>query len=187
MLTALYDACALYSAPLRDLLMWLALTGLVRARWTETIHEEWITNVLENRSDLRREQLERTRNLMNRAIPDCLVVGYEDLIPILILPDPDDRHVLAAAIRGGAEAIVTFNVTDFPPAILQPLGIEVRHPDEFVCHLFSLEPEMVIEAVRRQRANLHNPARTAAELLDTLEAQGLVQTVAHLRGVSHLL
>lgn len=96
---AVYDACVLYPAPLRDLLLRLALTDLFRARWTDRIHEEWIRSVLENRPDLKPEQLERTRQLMNQAVPDCLVTGYEGLIDQLELPDPDDRHILAAAIR----------------------------------------------------------------------------------------
>jgi len=91
--TAILDACVLHPAPLRDLLMHLALTDLFRAKWTDAIHEEWIRSVLENRLDLTREQLERTRQLMNAHVRDCLVTNYEDLIPVLTLPDPDDRHV----------------------------------------------------------------------------------------------
>ena len=98
--------------------MHLALTDLFRAKWTDDIHEEWMRSVLKNRPDLRREQLERTRDLMNAHVRDCLVTGYEDLIDSLALPDPDDRHVLAAAIRAGAEVIVTFNLKDFPPNAL---------------------------------------------------------------------
>lgn len=98
--TAIYDACVLYPAPLRDLLMHLALTDLFRAKWTDAIHDEWTKSVLESRPDLTREQLERTRALMNIHVRNCLVTSYEDLIPSLTLPDPDDRHVLAAAIRG---------------------------------------------------------------------------------------
>jgi hypothetical protein len=101
--TALYDACVLYPAPIRDVLMHLALTDLYRARWTHTIHEEWIRAVLDNRHDLMRAQLDRTRDLMNAHARDALVENYEDLIPSLTLPDPNDRHVLAAAIRGRAD------------------------------------------------------------------------------------
>ncbi|MEZ2233262.1 PIN domain-containing protein [Microcoleus sp.] len=96
---ALYDACVLYSAPLRDLLMQLALTDLFQARWTDEIHDEWIRNVLKNRPDLTIEQLTRTKDLMNRYVRDCLVTGYEWIIPSLNLPDPNDRHILAAAIK----------------------------------------------------------------------------------------
>ena len=91
--TALYDANVLYPAPLRDLLMRLAVEDVYRARWTDIIHDEWIRNVLANRPDLRPEQLERTRELMNANVRDCLVVCFESLIPALELPDPDDRQL----------------------------------------------------------------------------------------------
>jgi hypothetical protein len=113
-LTALYDACVLYPAAIRDVLMHLALADIYRARWTNAIHEEWIRSVLKNRPDLTRAQLERPRDLMNAHARDALVQGFEDLIPSLSLPDPDDRHVLAAAIRGRVDAIVTYNTKDFP-------------------------------------------------------------------------
>jgi len=95
--TAIYDACVLYPAPLRDFLMWLGLSGRFRARWSQTIHEEWKRNLLINRTDLTQAQVDRTSYLMDRAIPDGLVEGYESLAAGLTLPDPDDRHVLAAA------------------------------------------------------------------------------------------
>ena len=119
-LIAVYDACVLYPAPLRDLLIRLARTGLFRARWTDLIHDEWIRNVLGNRSDLTAEQLERTRQLMNAAVRDCLVTGYEHRIEDLNLPDPDDRHVLAAALEAQAQVIVTYNLRDFPTSALHP-------------------------------------------------------------------
>lgn len=185
--TALYDACVLYPAPLRDLLMHLALTGLFRAKWTEAIHEEWMRNLLENRPDLTREQLARTRTLMNEAVPDCLIVGYEDLIPALVLPDPDDRHVLAAAIRGRADVIVTYNLNDFPAEVLEHYGIGAQHPDEFITHLLDLAPEAVYAAAKRQRERLRKPPKTVEEYLAALERLGLAQTVARLRGVIDLI
>ena len=112
--TAVYDANVLYPAPLRDLFIRLAQAGLVRAKWTDTIHDEWTRNVLKNNPMLSSERLTRTRSLMNEAVRDCLVSGYEVLIDSLSLPDPDDRHVLAAAIRAGAQVIVTYNLKDFP-------------------------------------------------------------------------
>jgi len=125
---AVYDACVLYPAPLRDLLLRLALADLFRVRWTDRIHEEWIRSVLAQRPDLLPEQLGRTRDLMDRAVPDCLVTGYEGLIDTLDLPDLDDRHVLAAAIRSQAGVIVTYNLRDFPSAVLMPHGVEAQHP-----------------------------------------------------------
>lgn len=186
-LIAVYDACVLYPAPLRDLLMQLAMTDLFRARWTSDIHEEWISSLLANRPDLKREQLERTRDLMNQNAHDCLVAGYHALIPALTLPDSNDRHVLAAAIVARADVIVTFNLSDFPPPLLEPYGVKARHPNAFIRHQLDLSPEIVFLAVQRQRQSLRHPSKTVEELLNTLEQQGLVETVAYLRRFSHLL
>lgn len=106
------DACVLYSATLRNLLMNLAMSDLLWARWTHRIHEEWMENVQRRYPSITREKLERTRALMDIHAKDSIVTGYEDLVAGSSLPDPDDRHVLAAAIRADAEAIVTFNLPD---------------------------------------------------------------------------
>ncbi len=158
--TALYDANVLYPATLRDLLMRLALTDLYRAKWSNDIHDEWMRNLLAKRPNLNREDLERTRDLMNSHVRDCLATGYENLIPALELPDPDDRHVLAAAIVSHADVIVTFNLRDFPANTLDAYGIEAQHPDEFVMHLVDLDETAVLQAVKRQLAALRNPPVT---------------------------
>lgn len=178
---AFYDANVLYPAELRNFLMHLAMTGLFRAKWSAEVHEEWIRNLLINRPDLSRVQLERTRDLMDKHALDALVTGYEDLIPGLNLPDPGDRHVLAAAIRGRADVIVTMNLKDFPDAVLNSFGIEAQHPDEFILHLLGLSPGTVLSAARAHRESLKNPPKTESEYLDTLERQGLTQTVSILR------
>ena len=172
-----YDACVLYPAPLRDLLMWLGVSGRFQARWTAQIHDEWKRNLLRKRPDISAAQLDRTSALMDQAIPDARVAGYESLIAGLHLQDPDDRHVLAAAIHCRASVIVTFNLRDFPAASLAPLRIEARHPDAFIEQLFDLDPAVVIESARRQRATLKTPPMTVERYLDTLRLQGLVQTV----------
>src|SRR5690606_9653017 len=112
--TVIYDANVLYPAPLRSVLMFLAQTDLFRARWTLDIHEEWIRNLLLKRPDLSRKKLEWLRDMMIEAVPDSLVTGYEPAIDGLEVPDPDDRHVLAAALRANAEIIGTANLKDFP-------------------------------------------------------------------------
>ncbi|WP_336355194.1 PIN domain-containing protein [Pseudomonas granadensis] len=178
--TAVYDACVLYPAPLRDFLMWLALSGLYRARWTEEIHCEWKRNLLKNRPDLTIEQLDRTSQLMDLAIPDACVDSYEDLIVGLSLPDDDDRHVLAAAIRCGADVIVTFNLKDFPIRSLEPFGIEAQHPDEFVENLFHLDSSAVIAAAQKQRQHLKTPTMDVDCFLALLQRQGLDQSVSSL-------
>ena len=179
--TAIYDANVLYPAPLRDFLMHLALTDLFRARWTDEIHDEWIRNVLNDRPDLTLEQLTRTKELMNAHVRDCVVEGYRQLIPSIELPDPNDRHVLAAAIRCSADVIVTFNLNDFPAESLAQYEIEAQHPDEFILHLLDLNPGKVCAAAERHRRTLKNPPKAPAEYLDTLLKQGLPQSVATLR------
>lgn len=181
--TALYDSCVLYPAPLRDLLVRLGGTGFFRACWTNEIHDEWIRNVLKNRSDLSRERLERTRDLMNEHILDSLVTNYEDLIPTLSLPDADDRHVVAAAIRGGADVIVTFNLKDFPSSVLSPYHLDAQHPDVFLQHLLDLDEALVCETLRQQRLDLKKPPKPAEAMLNTLAEQGLKQSAARLHSL----
>lgn len=144
-------------------------------------------SVLRDRTDLKREQLARTRDLMNAHVRDCLVTDYETLIPSLTLPDPDDRHVLAAAIRAGADAIVTFNLRHFPDQALAPYGIEAIHPDDFVTYQLDLAPHIVCAAAKRQRQSLKNPPKTVDEFLASLERQGLAQTASALRPFAELI
>jgi hypothetical protein len=184
-LIVLYDACVLYPAPLRDLLVRLALLDRFQARWTDEIHDEWTRNVLADRPDISSESLARCRRLMDLHVPDCLVTGYQSLIPTLALPDAEDRHVLAAAIHAGAGLIVTFNPSDFPASILGQFHIEAVHPDEFVARLWAEQADSVLKAVRLQRAGLKNPPRTAAEYLATLEKCQLPETTACLCRHAH--
>jgi len=185
--SVLYDACVLYPAPLRDLLMNLAITDMYRAKWTNEIHDEWITSILSNRSDLDRKYLERTRDRMNMSVRDCLVDNYHYLISTITLPDSDDRHVLAAAIHSNASVIVTYNLKDFPKKIISQHGIEAQHPDEFLMNLFDLSSETVCLAVKRHRASLKSPPKNLEEYLSTLAKQSLSHTVQKLKEYSDYL
>lgn len=187
MFVVVYDACVLYPAPMRDFLMHLATTGLFSARWTNQIHDEWIRNLQRKRPDLDVKSLKRTRELMDEAVEDCLVTGYESLIEGLTLPDPDDRHVLAAAIRSGAQLIVTSNIKDFPPDALAPFGIEAVDPDVFVEPQMDLHEGTVIRVARVHRGTLKNPPKEVHEYLETLAAQGLVVTADRLREFADLI
>ena len=106
---------------------------------------------------------------------------FEDLIDGLKLPDPNDRHVLAAAIRGGAQLIVTVNLKDFPEDILAAHDIVAMHPDDFVLDLIDLGPGTVSQTVTQQANALKNPPMSVDEVLETLHRQGLPQSVARLR------
>lgn len=180
-IAVVYDACVLYPAPVRDLLVQLATTGIFRAKWTELIHDEWTRNLLIKRPDLNADRLARLRVLMNQNVPDSLVTDFEDLIPTLELPDPDDRHVLAAAIGADAKIIVTFNLKDFPDPILAKHKIVAQHPDVFVGDLIERYPQQVLQAVDMILARLKNPPQTFENHLAILANQGLLTSVAMLR------
>jgi predicted nucleic acid-binding protein len=125
-----YDACVLYPNLLRNLLIRIAQSGLVQAKWTDEILDEAFRNLAANRPELDSTKLARTRQLMNAAVRDCLARGYEPLIPAIKgLPDPDDRHLLAAAIKARAQVIVTANLKDFRSEALAPWSTEAKHPD----------------------------------------------------------
>lgn len=184
--TAVYDACVLYPAPLRDLLMELALTDSFRARWSEEIHQEWIRNVLKKRPDLNESQLIRTKAFMDANVRDALVTDFESLIPSLKLPDKNDRHVLAAAIRCSAGVIVTFNLKDFPSDYLSTFGVEAQHPDEFILYLLDLYPVQVCSAAEKVRQRLRNPVMNPEKYLENLLRQSLPQTVSRMKELGYL-
>ena len=161
--------------------MWMGVNGLVHARWTERILDECFDNLLENRPDLEAEELERTRRLMCGAIPDCLVTGYESRISGITLPDIDDRHVLAAAIEGGADCIVTFNLRDFPEERLEPYGIEAVHPDDFVLGFVESEPEIIVDCLEDEVSIRSNPPSSVKGIIDVLSERGLEQSAKGMR------
>ena len=185
--TVVYDACVLYPAPLRSFLMYLAMTDLFRARWSNEIHEEWMRNVRKDYPGFDRQQAEKIRDLMNKSVLDCVVTGYEPLIPSLILPDQDDRHVLAAAIHSGAKVIVTFNLKDFPNEVLKPHRIKARHPDDFILSLLETNPATVCHAAKQQRQSLRNPPMSVDEFLASLKRQRLEKTVKELEKYGALI
>lgn len=185
--TAIYDACVLYPTAIRDLLMQLATTNLFRARWTKKIQEEWQGNLLAQRPELDAAKLARTQELMNAAVRDCLIEGYEPLIDSIELPDPADRHVVAAAIKAGADVIVTYNLKDFPKEALALHGLEAQHPDIFLAHALDLGQGVVCEAVKRCRTRNKNPPYAIDEYLTRLEKRELTQFVSGLWEFADLL
>jgi predicted nucleic acid-binding protein len=178
--TAVLDANVLFPASQRDLLVRLAQTGLFAGRWTDQILDEMERAICRRQPELA-GRLARTRELMCDAVPGCLVTGYADLIDALQLPDQDDRHVFAAAIRSGAQVIVTDNQRDFPADALTEYGIEAQSADEFVHHLVTFRPTVVATTLQRQADSLTNPPQSLDELLDRLENVGLRRSVAELR------
>lgn len=178
---AVYDASVLYPGTTRDLLIRIAQAGLVQAKWTETILDEVFRALSRRRPDLPSDRLSRTRELMGRAVRDVLVEGFEPLVGGLDLPDPDDRHVLAAAIACRAGLIVTANLRDFPVARLRPWDIAAVTADDLVLALLESEGEHVLTAVDRIAASWTMSRGTAADVLDRLHRDGLFRSVEQLR------
>lgn len=185
--SALFDANVLYSVPVTDIVMELASTGLFRALWSDDIGDEWVRSVARDRPDLPVEKIERRRTNMAHALPQARVTGYRKLIAGLDLPDPDDRHVLAAAIAGRADVIVTFNLVDFPPDAVEPFGIEVQHPDEFLNHQKTLSEPLFLQCVKNIRARLSQPKYTADAYIDNLRSCHLQIISSELERVKGLI
>jgi hypothetical protein len=178
---AFLDASVLYPATIRSVLLYLAVSGVFRARWSTAVQDEWTAALLRDRPDIDPGRVARTRLLMDTHIPDALVSGHEGLIASLSLPDADDRHVLAAAIHGGAHIIVTANIRDFPPDALAPYKIAAQAPDDFIRGLLEADPQSAVAAFAADRVRLRNPAMSQLEYIASLERAGLAQTAAALR------
>lgn len=163
------DACILYPAPIRDLLMELALNDLLQLKWSYKVLNEWIENLLRNRPDLSRERLEKTIADMNNALLDCLVEDYEDMEADLTLPDVNDRHVLAAAIVSKSKFIVTANLKDFPNEYLSAFNIKACHPDDLFLHLAKKNKERFIASVKACYTKLRRPPQTLVQYILTLQ------------------
>lgn len=178
--TAVLDANVLYPAMLRDILLTLASSELYVARWTKHIEDEWTRHLKEDHpgSDA---AVDRVAQKMREAIPDCLIEGYEPFIDSLELPDPDDRHVLAAGVVGHADVIVSSNTKDFPKEVLASYGLELHSPDEFVVNQLGLYPLRALDALKRMRQRWERPEMTAEEMVALMEKRGLAMTAAHLR------
>lgn len=178
---AVLDANVLYSYPLTSVLLELAEARLYRPVWSADLHAEWMRAVRRKRPDVGLEKLERRRAAMDEALPDACVTGYARLIEALELPDPDDRHVLAAAIRARAEVIVTFNERHFPAAALAEFDIRTQHPDTFLRHLIDLAPSVFRARLAAAVSALKQPPMTVLEYIALLERQSLPESAAALR------
>ncbi|WP_020533047.1 PIN domain-containing protein [Flexithrix dorotheae] len=174
--TAILDACVLYPAPIRDLLLNLAALDVFQPKWSDQIQEEWSRNLLRNRPDLSDKQLKKTIQAMNQAFPDANVIDFEPTIDTLTLPDKDDRHVLAAAIEANAHFIITDNIKDFPNEYLTKFGITPCTPDDFITNLFNIFPSATKQAFLNQVSSLRNPPIPIEKVLDNLKSCGLIKT-----------
>jgi PIN domain len=178
---AVFDACILYPFHLRNIIVQAAVDRLVEARWTEAIHDEWIRSVTMRTPEIPSQRLERTRQLMNRALPRATVTGYEHHLTAVRLPDPNNRHIVAAAIAGRASLILTWNLRHFPPNELKKYGLERETPDAFLSGLYDRVPDLTVGSLSNARRNLSRTQVSISEFLDILEGQNLKSLAKRIR------
>jgi predicted nucleic acid-binding protein len=157
------DANVLYPFSLRDTFLRAAAAGFFQIYWSEQILDEVLRNLV-GKLQVTGEQAARLRRQMATAFPEAMVTGHEPLIAAME-NDEKDRHVAAAAIKAGAQVIVTSNLRDFR---MLPDGIEAQSPDDCLCNLLDLDPPTMIALVREQAAALKRPPRSFDELLARL-------------------
>ena len=169
------DACVLYPAPMRDILLNLAEQEIYTPKWSKIIEDEWLRNLLKNRPDLKEANLKRTISAMEREFTGANVTDFEHHIPTIQLPDLDDRHVVACAIQCEAEIIVTKNLKDFPAEELAKFSIIPQHPDDFISDLIKMDRKAAEDAFNIQLKFLKNPPQTKEQLLATFKKNDLIK------------
>jgi predicted nucleic acid-binding protein len=186
--TALLDACVLHPLAMTDALLSLATAGFFAAKWTTKIEDEWIRSLEKQRPDLV-GKLGIRRDSMRDAVPDWEVpeAAWRSVVRGIELPDPDDAHVLAAAIVGHADCIVTANLKDFPTKVLRGYGIEAVDPDTFIINQWDLDPVNAIAAFKRMRARRKKPQSSPSDFAYALELGGLPTTAERLRLAAELI
>ena len=177
--TCVLDTNVIYPIEIRDLLFWFAYEDLFIPKWSKHIFDEWETVM--RRVDIDEKEIEKRTNRANLAFPDALVKNYEPLIELLNLPDPNDCHVLAAAIKSDADIIVTNNLKDFPEDYLEKFDISAKSADNFLTDMIDLDKEIAIDAFKKLVANRRNPNLDEYEVLDAFQRNGLTDTADYLR------
>lgn len=180
--SAFLDACVLVPVALADTLLRLAEAGLYRPLWSDRVLDEMVDAIGLIHPKLAWGRARSRADAMQASFEDACVTDWEELVAGISLPDPDDRHVAAAALQGRADMVVTANVRDFPIEVLEPLGLEVQHPDEFLLNQLDLEPDLTIASLHRQAAATRRPVITTRVLLDHLARCGVPKFAATAAG-----
>jgi predicted nucleic acid-binding protein len=178
---ALLDTNVIYPIVIRDLLFWFAHHELYTPKWSATIFKEWKEVMI--RKGLSEEEANIRTQRANNAFPDALVLNYESLITDLTLPDENDKHVLAAAIKSNAHVIVTNNLKDFPEEYLDSFGIKAKSADDFLTDIIDLNPEIAIKAFKEMVLNRKNPKMDEFEVLESLRKLGLNDTANYIHAL----
>lgn len=170
--SAFLDAWVMVPIALTDTLLRLAEAGLYRPLWSDRVIDEMVDAIEMIHPELASGAARSRADEMKASFEDACVTEWEALVPGISLPDSDDRHVVAAALRGRADMVVTANVRDFPTEVLEPFGLEVQNPDEFLLNQLDLAPDLTISTLHRQAVATRRPAITTEALLEQLSRCG---------------
>ena len=169
--TCVLDTCVIYPVEVRDVLLWFAYAGLYVPKWTSHIHREW-DSVMQRKGISDSERLKR-RERMDEAFPFARVSNYEPLIEQLELPDPDDRHVFAAAIKVNANLIITENLKDFPTDYLATFSLAAKTADDFLADIVDLDPATALGAFNTHVSYRRDPDMDHFAVLDAIRRSQL--------------
>ena len=180
--SALLDACVLVPVTLTDTLLRTAEDGLYRPVWSARILQEVVVALESVHPKMAHSDAAKKRVMaMNSAFEDASSEPWEALVDSIVLPDPDDRHVVAAALAGRADVLVTHNVKDFPREVLARFDLDVQTPDHFLLNLLDLDPDRVLATLRRQAQATRRPQINAHEVINNLERAGVPEFAAKVR------
>jgi predicted nucleic acid-binding protein len=179
--TCVLDTNVIYPIDIRDLLFWFAYYELYSPKWSDHIFDEWKDIMI--RKGVTEAEADKRINKAQLAFPDALVENYESLIDGLELPDPKDRHVLAAAIKINANVIVTNNLKDFPEEYLATFGLKAKSVDDFITDIIDLNQELAMQAFKELVLNRTNPDLDEFQVLDRFRKIGLVDSANYLHSM----
>lgn len=179
--TVVLDTNVVYPVIIRDILFWFAYYDLYTPKWSEHIFDEW-RRVMISRG-VSGNEADKRISKANAAFPDALVQNYKGLIEHLELPDKDDRHVLAAAIKTNANLIVTNNIKDFPEEYLQSFSLSAKTADDFLTDIIDLNQQQAVAAFKEMVLNKKNPKQDEFEVLNQLRNAGLKDTANYLHAL----
>jgi predicted nucleic acid-binding protein len=178
---AVLDTNVIYPIIIRDLLFWFAYYELYTPKWSITIFKEWKEVMI--RKGITKEEAEKRVQRANNAFPDALVANYESLIANLTLPDENDKHVVAAAIKSNADIIVTNNLKDFPEEYLNSFGIKAKSADDFLTDIIDLNQDVAIKSFKEMVLNRKNPYMDEFVVLESLRKVELFDTANYIHAL----
>jgi predicted nucleic acid-binding protein len=179
--TCVLDTNVIYPIEIRDLLLWFAHFDLYTPKWSVSIFAEW--EAVMRRKGLSEPEIQRRMDRVNRAFPDAIVNNYETLIDLINLPDIDDRHVLAAAIKCEADIIVTNNLRDFPQVAPDTFGLTAKSADDFLTDIIDINHGTALDAFKTLVRNRRNPDLDEYQVLNLLRKNELADTANYLHSL----